>query len=277
MDLSVIIVSWNVKDKLRRNLTALQGSVGDFSREIFVVDNNSADGSADMLRQEFPEVNLIANQENLGFSKANNQALKQASGDYILLLNPDMLVENDTLQKILSWAQHHQSATVSTCRLVDEQGQTIRQVRRFPGFWDQLAVTLKLPHFWPSIINHYLCADFDYDQAAQVDSIRGAFFLINRSNYQRISQGQEPFLNEDYFIWFEEVDFCRQVKAWGGEVWYAPVATCRDYVGASFAQVPFGQAQKYFSASMLKYFEKWGKKWEYRVLTLAWRLVYLFI
>ena len=276
MDLSIIIVSWNVKEKLRANLKALDKSRGDFSREIFVVDNNSSDGSAALVAKEFPFVKLLVNQENLGFSRANNQAIRQSTGRYILLLNPDMLVEEDSLEKILNWADDNRQATVSGCRLLDFEGKTIRQVRSWPRFWDQFLITLKIPHLFPWVLNSYLCSGFDYKQPAKVDSIRGAFFLINRENYKKISGGQEPELDERYFLWFEEVDFCRQVYAWGGEVWYTPAASCRDYVGASFAQLRRGQAQAYFSDSMLKYFAKWGKKWEERILSWAWRLVKLF-
>lgn len=87
----------------------------------------------------------------------------------------------------------------------------------------------------------------------------------------------KPLLDERYFIWFEEVDFCREVYRLGGEVWYTPVAQCLDYVGASFKQIKRGQGQKYFSESMLKYFQKWGKKWEYDVLKIAWGVIKIFV
>jgi len=273
MDISIIIVSWNVKEKLRANLQALLPSLGAFKFEVFVVDNASADGSAELVKDEFPSVRLIANQENLGFAKANNQALKLASGDFILLLNPDMQVRPDTIASILDWAKRNPQATVSGCRLIAEKGQVIRQVRRFPRLFDQLMVTLKVPHIFPAVLDAYLCSDFDYSVAARVDSIRGAFFLINRASYQKISGSAAPFLDERYFIWFEEVDFCRQVYKLGGEVWYTPAASCLDYVGASFNQVKRGQSQKYFRDSMLEYFQKWGKKWEYHILRSAWRFV----
>jgi len=276
MDLSIIIVSWQVRERLRANLSALGRSLGDFKFEIFVVDNASADGSADMVRQEFPAVHLLANETNLGFARANNQAIKAAAGDFILLLNPDMLVEPDTLAKILTWAKNNPQATVVGCKLTDERGEVVRQVRRFPHFWDQLLITLKIPHLWPAGVSGYLASDFSYGQAAKVDSIRGAFFLINRASYKKISGTDQPFLDERYFLWFEEVDFCRQVYKSGGEVWYAPVATCRDYVGQSFAQVKRGEAQKYFRDSMLKYFQKWETPWQYLVLKIAWSLVHLF-
>ncbi len=277
MDLSIIIVSWNVKEKLRANLRALFESQGDFEWEIFVVDNFSQDGSVAMVVSEFPQVKLITNQENLGFAKANNQALKLASGRYILLLNPDMRVFPDTLQKSLAWAKDNQQAVVSGCRLEDEQGNLIKHVRRFPKLLDQLAVILKLPHFFPTINSNYLYTDFNYNQAAKVDSIRGAYFLINTEAYKKVSQVAPLLLDEQYFIWFEEVDFCRQIYKFGGEVWYQPVATCLDYVGQSFKQVNRKGKQKYFRDSMLKYFRKWKPKWQAKILACAWRWVGVFI
>jgi hypothetical protein len=277
MDISIIIVSWNVKDKLRENLAALYKSAGDFKFEILIVDNNSEDGSADMVHAEFPTVNLIANSENLGFARANNQAIKLATGEFILLLNPDMRVQPDTLEKVLAWAKNNPSATVIGCKLIDEKGNIVRQVRRSPRLWDQLLITLKVPHLFPSAVNKYLCSDFNYAAAAKVDSIRGAFFLINRENYRKISGFDRPFLDERYFIWFEEVDFCRQVYKFGGEVWYTPVAQCLDYVGVSFSQVDRGKKQEYFRDSMLKYFQKWEKGWKYLILKASWAVVKMFI
>lgn len=277
MDLSIIIVSWNVKEKLRKNLKALLESEGDFKYEIFVVDNASSDGSAEMVRQEFPQVKLIANSDNLGFAKANNQAISAAAGRFILLLNPDMMVNKETLVQILVWARAHQDATVVGCRLIDEQGKTIKQVRRFPKFFDQLLVISKLPHVFPFLLNKYLCSNFNYDIPSRVDSVRGAFFLINTENYQKISGQTKPYLDERYFIWFEEVDFCRQVYQQGGQVWYTPSAQCLDYVGQSFAQVKRVKTQAYFRDSMLKYFAKWESPWQTKVLVMVWKLVGTFI
>ena len=273
MDLSIIIVSWNVKDKLRANLRALLESQTKYHLEILVVDNNSEDGSAEMVAAEFPEVQLIANSDNLGFAKANNQALKLASGRYFLLLNPDMLVEADTLEKMLTWAEIHPEATVSGYKLTSPEGVVISQVRRFPRFSDQLFIILKIPHLFPVLLNSYLEKNFDYNQAAAVDSVRGACFLINRFAWKKISLQDYPLLDERYFIWFEEVDFCRQVKTKGGEVWYSPAAKLIDYVGASFNQVGRYKKQGYFADSMIKYFLKWQPRWQAQVLRWAWFLL----
>jgi hypothetical protein len=277
MDLSIVIVSWNVKEKLRTNLKALYQSEGNFKSEIFVVDNNSQDGSADMIRKEFPQVKLIANSENFGFSRANNQALRLASGRFILLLNPDMRVFENSLAQILTWAGNNEQATVSGCRLLNEKQEIVKQIRKFPRLLDQLLIVLKLPHLFPGLLNKYLCSRFNYDVPSRVDSIRGAFFLINRAAYQKISGQEVPYLDERYFIWFEEVDFCRQVYKLGGEVWYTPAAECLDYVGQSFKQVSRLKTQDYFRDSMLKYFKKWERPWKARVLAGAWRLVILLL
>lgn len=272
MDISIIIVSWKLKEKLRHNLEALNLALKGIKAEVFVVDNNSQDATVEMLEREFKEVKLIANTENLGFAKANNQALAQVKGDFILLLNPDMLVFPDTIKQALAWAKANPQATVSGFYLQNENGDLIPQVRRFPKLLDQVFITLKLPHIFPALLNSYLVKDFDYSRAQLVDSIRGSFFLINRSSWQEISETYEPYLDERYFIWFEEVDFCREVYKNGGEVWYSPAAKCRDYVGQSFNQVSRNTKQKYFQDSMLAYFKKWHPSSHYYVLKFTWSI-----
>ncbi len=269
MDISIIIVSWNVREKLRENLKTLFASQGDFEFEVFVVDNNSGDASAEMVKKDFPQVELITNTENLGFAKANNQAIKKAAGDFILLLNPDMLLKPDTLKTMLDWTRANKQASVAGCHLIDRRNNTIKHVRRFPRVCDQLAIILKLPHLFPWILKNYLRFDFDYSRPSKVDSIRGGFFIIRREIINKLGG-----LDERYFLWFEEVDFCRQVHENGGEVWYAPAAECVDYVGQSFKQVGRGQAQKYMRDSQLAYFKKWHPAWQYLVLKIAWMLIW---
>ena len=277
MTLSIIIVSYKVKEKLQANLQALFASENAPDFEVFVVDNHSEDGSAEMVRENFPQVKLITNEENFGFAKANNQAIQNAQGDFILLLNPDMRVFPDTLAKTIISAQGKPAAVVSSIKLVNETGENIPHIRHFPKLFDQLMVVLKVPHFLPQVLNAYLCKNFDYEKSAAVDSVRGAFFLINRSAWQKISGEEKPFLDERYFIWFEEVDFCRQVREKGGEIWYFPNASCLDYVGASFSQVNRKVKQNYFRDSMLKYFAKWHSGFQKNILQAAWFFVGLLI
>jgi GT2 family glycosyltransferase len=265
MDTSVVIVSWNVKDLLRENLQALFRSRGDIVFEVFVVDNNSEDGTVEMLGKEFPEVKVIANKDNLGFAKANNMAIERAKGRYILLLNPDMKVLPDTLGNMVSWMDSRPEAGVAGCKLVTENGDIVPHVRRFPTVWDQAAVTVKIPHIFPGILNKYISANFDYETEQEVDTIRGSFFMIRKEALEELGG-----LDERYFIWFEEVDYCKKAKQAGWKVMYTPTAKCMDYVGKSFVQVPRGKTQKYFRDSMLKYFYKWHPAWQYWVLKILW-------
>jgi GT2 family glycosyltransferase len=254
MDLSIIIVSWNVKDRLRNCLRSIFANLGNLSAEIFVVDNASDDGSKEMVQIEFPQVKLMTNDTNAGFSKANNQAIKASSGKYVLLLNPDMLVLAGTLAEMVKFMNEHKEAGIAGCHLVSEKGETVPHVRRFPGVSDQLAILLKLPHLFPHITDKYLMRDFDYDRPgiSNVDSIRGSFFMIRREVMERLGG-----LDERYFVWFEEVDYCRQAINAGWKVAYNPAAKCIDYVGQSFKLKRGLWQQKQFTKSMLQYFRKW--------------------
>jgi len=311
MDLSIIIVSWQAKEKLKKNLESIYGNKHNFSYEVFVVDNNSSDGSREMIENEFPQVKLIANEENLGFSKACNQAIKESMGDNILLLNPDMYLLKDTLEKSLQIAQKNQAIkesmgdnilllnpdmyllkdtlekslqiaqknpeiTVFGIKLVDEKGKVVLQARRFPKLFDQLMIVLKIHHIFPKILNNYLNKNFNYNRQAIVDSIRGSYFFINKNSWQKISQKDLPLLDERYFLWFEEVDFCRQVYENNGKVGYFPDVKAVDSVGFSFSQVNTRKKQEYFRDSMLTYFKKWHSGFSYYVLKIAWFFVISF-
>jgi len=277
MDLSIIIVSFNTKERLRENLKSIFSSEINYSYEVFVVDNNSQDGSSEMVLDEFKEVKLISNKENKGFSFANNQAIKEAQGDFILLLNPDMKLFKDSLKKVLDCAKNKPEAVVSGCKLVKENSEVIFHVRRFPRLFDQLAIVLKLPHLFPFLLNKYIPKNFDYTKDSKVDSVRGSFFLINKKSYQKISGKDKPFLDERYFIWFEEVDFCKQVYQLGGEVWYFSSPSCLDYVGKSFSQLKRKKTQLYFRDSMLKYFKKWENRFSYLIIKFAWKIIMIFV
>jgi GT2 family glycosyltransferase len=157
--------------------------------------------------------------------------------------------------------------------LINEHNEDVKHVRRFPTVWDQLAIVLKIPHVFPGVLNKYLRVDFDYSKAEKVDSIRGGFFMVNM-----LSDNKPTFwLDERYFLWFEEVDYCKKVYnghhgSNKGEVWYTPAAKCIDYVGQSFNQVGTIKKQLYFRDSMLKYFKKWHPTWQYYLLKYAWMI-----
>lgn len=267
MDIAVIIVSWNGKELLRECLHSLFASVG-VSLDIFVVDNTSQDGTPEMVRREFPQVTLIENKENFGFARANNQALRQMAkgeeqgAEYVLLLNQDMRLRPDTLAVMAQNMREHPEVGVAGCHLVSEKGETVPHVRRFPTLNDQAAILLKLPHFFPRLLDRYLMSDFDYARDfAEVDSVRGSFFFLRREVLQKIG-----LLDERFFFWFEEVDYCRRVRQAGIRVAYFGNAECVDYVGQSAKTLSRYRAQKMFTDSMLKYFRKWHPVWQWVIL-----------
>jgi len=277
MDLSIIIVSWNVKEKLKKCLEHLFLSQTNFQFEVFVVDNGSHDGSAEMVGEEFPQVKLIVNNGNAGFACAVNQAFRVSAGDYTLLLNPDNFVFPGTIDGWLHWLNLNQNVGLSGCRLLDGKGEDLKgQIRKLPGFFNQLAIVLKWPYLFPNILDKYLCRKFDFQHAAPVETVRGSAMMIRKSALAEVLPHdrleKDELLDERYFIWFEDVDLCRTFKKAGQEVWYTPVARCFDLVGQSFTQLPRMKAQKYFRASMLAYFKKWKPSWQYFILQLAWPL-----
>lgn len=265
MDLSIVTVPWNVKDLVRKNFKALYANTSNIEFEVIAVDNDSKDGTTLMIQKEFPQVHTISNDYNAGFAKANNQGIKRAKGRYVLLLNPDMEVQSGTLEGMVAWMDKHPEAGVAGCKLINENRKIVSHVRHYPGLFDQLAVILKLPHLFPRVLNRYLYKDFDYSKEQVVDSIRGSFFMIRREVLDELEG-----LDERYFVWFEEVDFCKQVEKMGKKVMYTPAVECIDYIGKSFSQVPTGKLQSIFEDSMIKYFRKWQPGWQVVALKLAW-------
>jgi len=266
-DLSIIIVSWNVAGLLRANLASLPMAAAGLAAEIFVVDNHSSDNTVDLIKTEFPDVRLIANQENLGFARANNLAIRASRGRYVLLLNPDMRVRSGALKKMLDWLDQHPAAGVAGGRLLDAQGRNLPHVRRWPTLWDQSLIILKLPHLWPSLLDSYLCPDFDYSQAAPVDSVRGSFFFIRRELIDKLGG-----LDERYFLWFEEVDFCKRAQQKNWPIVYNSSCEIMHKQGQSFKKVKATKEQYLFNRSLFHYFRKHCSKWEYAILLVFYPL-----
>ena len=270
IDISIITVGYKSCERVRELLISLFAARGTLSIEYFVIDNASDDGLISMVEKDFVprsddtlKIITIQNSTNLGFAAANNIGIKRSFGRYVLLHNPDMRLFPDTLTQMVAWMDNTPEAGIAGCKLITSEGNALLHVRRFPRVYDQLAILLKVPHIFPAVLNSYLATDFNYDVSARVDSIRGSFFMIHRNVIERLGN-----LDERFFIWFEEVDYCKQAALHGIEVWYNSAATCIDYVGQSFSLVSGLQKQNYFTDSMIKYFEKWHPRtaWIFRAL-----------
>lgn len=255
MDLSVITVTWNSAQLIAEQIKSVASGCAKISYEEIIVDNGSTDGTVELIGQGYPTVKLVADGKNKGFSAGNNIGAKLATGRYFLFLNPDMRVSQGSLDIIYDWMEKHPTVGLASCKLLDENGHlnANAQPRRWPGLIDQLAVILKLPHIFPAILSRYLWPDFKADHEQEVDSVRGAFMIMRREVYQKLGWAFDP----RYYIWFEDVDICREVKRLGFKVFHTPVITCVDFIGQSFKQRTSLWKQKEFTKSMLTYFKKW--------------------
>ena len=253
----MITVTWNSSEHIKEQIRSVITGCESISFEQIIVDNASTDKTADLIEKNFPEVKLIKNDKNRGFAFPNNQAAKLAQGEFLLFLNPDMRVEEGSLDKMVEWMRSHPDVGLASCKLVDEHGNLNADAlpRRFPTVWDQMAIVLKLPHLFPNIVNHYLFKDFNANVEQEVDSVRGSFMIMRHEVYQKLGWAFDP----RYFIWFEDVDLCREVKKMELKVVYTPIIACVDYVGQSFKKRTTLWKQKQFIKSMLQYFWKWRK------------------
>jgi hypothetical protein len=249
MKLSIIIVNWQTKGYLNKCLTSIfQNPLSSGEMEIIVVDNASTDQSSTLVAQQFPQVILIANQKNLGFAKAVNQGIKQAQGDYCLLLNPDTLILSETLNQTVATMEQHPNYGILGCQINNPDNSLQKSVRRLPKAWSQTAILLKLHVLFPGLLKQYLCLDFNYQKSQSVEQVMGAFFLINRRALQAIGP-----LNEQFFTWFEEVEYCRRAKQNNWVIWYQAESKIIHYGGQSFGQLPNVKKQQIYNHSLLRY------------------------
>ncbi len=261
---SVVTVSWNVRDLLRENLAQLLREGETFPLEVIVVDNDSHDGTRDMVRAEFPQVRLLPNAWNAGFAYACNRGARVARGETVLFLNPDMRVEPGALQRAYKEVTARQDVGIVGIQLTSADGSPIRSVRRDPAFADQFATLLKVGRFFPQALDRYLAADFDYRKTQDVEQVRGSFMMMRRTFGEEIG-----WWDERYYIWFEDVDLCRRVRVAGKRVVYLADARAHDAVGQSFKQQRLLWKQRQFSRSMATYFSRWHPAWQAALIRAA--------
>lgn len=251
--LSICIVNWNTRDLLRGCLASLDTYPPDEPWEAIVVDNASSDGSADMVRTEFPQVTLLANSENKGYAEGNNQALSQAQGDTLLLLNPDVVLHPQTLSASLAFLRTHPRCGALGCRLVGPDGETQRSVRGFPEPSPVLWEYLRLSRLFPRsrTFGAYRMTYFNYNHAAPVDQPMGTFLMIPRAAFDAVG-----LMDPQFPIFFNEVDWCwRAKREQGWEVWYTPDAVLTHYGGASTRQVKPAMIRE-SHRSLLRFYDK---------------------
>jgi len=255
-DLSIVIVNWNVHDLLRACLASVfasQGCSPGLQVEVIVVDNASQDGSPQMVATEFPQARLIANTENQGFTKGNNQGLAISRGRHVLLLNPDAEVVGSALATMVRYLDEHPAAGVVGPQLRYPDGRLQSSRRRFPTLATAFLESTILQQWFPDnpVLRRYYMEDQPDDAIQTVDWVVGACLMARRAAIEQVG-----FLDEGFFMYSEELDWCRRFKAAGWEVVYLPTAVVIHHEGRSTAQVVPAR-HIHFHTSKVRYFRKY--------------------
>ena len=249
MDLSIIIVNYNVKEFLQNLLHSISKSSNKINREIIIVDNASNDGSVEFISEKFPEVNLIANTKNLGFSTANNIGMKQAKGKYILLLNPDTLVSEDTFEKMICFFEENPQVGLAGCKILNPDGTIQLACRRsFPGPWTSFCKVTGLSNLFPKsrLFAQYNLTYLDSDQTYEVDAISGSFMMFRKDVYEKIGG-----LDEKFFMYGEDLDFCYRAQKSGYKVFYVHSTQIIHYKGESTKKSGLDETKIFYNAMHL--------------------------
>ena len=243
MKLSIVIVSYNVRSYLEQCLQSVQIALEGIEGEVFVVDNHSDDDSVETIRNHYPWVTLIENQENLGFAKANNQAIRQSQAEYVLLLNPDTVVAEDTLRGGLIFMDEHPKAGGAGVMMCYEDGSRAPESRRaLPTPW---VAALKMLGF----TKRYYMSHLPWDQPCRIEVVSGAFCLLRHEALKTVG-----LLDEDFFMYGEDIDLSFRLLKGGWENWYLPYSIIH-YKGRSTQKSDYRYVHVFYQA-MLIFFQK---------------------
>lgn len=226
-DLSIIVVNWNTRQMLANCLASIEATLQGFAHEVIVVDNGSIDGSQAMLKARFPRVRLIQNEENVGFARANNQALAVSAGTYALLLNSDALLSANAAKAMLDLAKAKPRAGIVGAQLLNEDGTFQASHTPFPSLRQEFMTLSGLGRLFCS--GWYPSREAEEDKGPQlVDYVEGASLLVRREAFEDVGG-----MDEHYFMYSEEVDWCYAMKERGWEIWYHPAAKVIHLGGGS--------------------------------------------
>lgn len=256
MQLSVIILNYNVRYFLEQCVLSVQESIAEIDAEIIVIDNNSSDESVLMMKEKFPDVKLIENQENFGFPKGNNIGVRQAKGKYVCILNPDTVVAEDTFIKILAFAERQKNLGIIGCKLIDGTGEFLPESKRgVPTPWVAFTKIFSLYRIFPKtkLFNQYYAQHLDENQTGKVDILVGAFMFLERKLYQDL----EGF-DENCFMYADDIDLSYRALLLQKENFYFHETTVLHYKGES--TIKDEKYMKRFQEAMNFFYKKHFKK-----------------
>lgn len=249
MKLSVIIVNYNVKHFLEQCLHSVYKAAKGIETEVFVVDNNSVDGSAQLIREKFPDLHFIENKENVGFSRANNQAIRIAKGKYILLLNPDTVVEEDTFLKVIDFMEQHPEAGGLGVKMIDGKGAFLPESKRgLPTPWVAFYKMFGLSKLFPNSrkFGKYHLSYLSENEIHSVDVLAGAFMLMRKETLEKVG-----LLDETFFMYGEDIDLSYRITLGGYKNYYFPETTIIHYKGESTKKGSLNYVKVFYNAMII--------------------------
>ncbi|MEI9933510.1 MAG: glycosyltransferase family 2 protein [Ferruginibacter sp.] len=266
MRLSIIIVSYNVKYFLEYCLCSLNKACAAIETEIIVIDNNSSDGSKLFFKENFPKVKFIWNDENIGFAKANNLALQQCTGEYILFLNPDTILPEDCLTSSLSFFESQQKAGALGIRMIDGSGKFLKESKRaFPSPFTALYKIIGLSNLFPhsKTFAHYHLGNLDEHKNHEVDVLAGAFMLIPKKVLDEVGS-----FDEDFFMYGEDIDLSYRIQKAGYKNYYFAGSTIIHFKGESTKKGSLNYVRLFHNAMSLFVKKHYNNKraWLFRIL-----------
>ena len=257
VDLSIVIVNWNTRDLLVQCLHSIQHdrlAQQRLTLEVIVVDNGSGDGSVQVVRRQFPEVRVMENLKNAGFARANNQAIAASRGRYILLLNSDTRVIRGALSSLLEFMEDHPDAGGAGARVLNPDGTLQVSCFPFPTLSREFWYLLHLDLVWPYA--EYRMARWEQDTARFVDVLLGACLMLRRE-----SLGQVGSLDEDFFMYSEEVDLCYRLHKAGWRLYWVPEAEVVHYGGQSTKQAAEEMFLQLYRSKVMFFRKHYGNRW----------------
>ncbi len=270
VDLSVVIVNYKVRDLLAQTIRSLRTSTGYDQCEVIVVDNDSNDGSEELIVNEFPEVTWIGLKTNVGFGKGCNIGAEQASGEYLLMLNPDTIVSTDTLQRGLEFMESHPDVGIMGPKILNQDGSFQKQCHRgLPTPVNAMGHFTKLSKLFPNNkkLSSYFMSWLSPEEEHEVEAISGSCFFIPTELYNQIGGFDETF-----FMYGEDLDICVQVQMTGKKVWYAPITKVIHFQGESSSQRKFRSRVAFYNAMILfsrKYAGSYGSFFPAKLIEFA--------
>lgn len=263
---SIIIVNWNTKGFLVDCIDSIPSACGALPYEVIIVDNASIDGSSGFIKERYPCVKLIENQENLGFAKACNQGAKISSGNYLFLLNPDTILYKEAVSRLVGFMEEEPLAGAVGPQLLNREGELEDSVRRFPTMCRLLVRDtilgkfIKVPRFQYSL---------SMDRASIVDQVSGAGLLVRRQLWERLGG-----MDERFFMFYEDVDLCRRIKDMGYNAFYLPTAKVIHLGGGSRHQ-DRSSVLYYSLRSKFLYLEKYNHRWKVLIFKSIYKPLFL--